>query len=301
MVGTGFDGSGPMDGYAEKTVRPSNNTKPISIYFNPPEKEIEEVVLQLFVDDFQAPKLGSSFQVSLNRKRIPYLEELINSLDLENSTGQMITISLFPEDFAVLKDGKLAVLIDDPRTGVGDGFAIDFAQLLINPKGDFPCTGTISGIVKDQFGEAVAGALVSSTGLVHTLTDATGSFKLEAIPAGLASISVQRSGYNTESRMVRLAKDEMHDLEINMHALRESRDYITALLEKRGTVNLYGILFDTDSDLPRAESILTLQSLLEVLNEKPELSVTIVGHTDSEGSPDYNLDLSLQRALSIKA
>jgi OOP family OmpA-OmpF porin len=66
-----------------------------------------------------------------------------------------------------------------------------------------------------------------------------------------------------------------------------------------GKVALYGIYFDTDKDTLRQDSQPTLQEIAKLLNANPKLNVMVVGHTDNQGTPDYNLDLSRRRAASV--
>src|SRR5690606_32585475 len=56
---------------------------------------------------------------------------------------------------------------------------------------------------------------------------------------------------------------------------------------------------DFDSDLIKPESAPTLAEVATLLISKPALSLTVVGHTDSQGGADYNLDLSQRRAASV--
>lgn len=59
-----------------------------------------------------------------------------------------------------------------------------------------------------------------------------------------------------------------------------------------------GILFPYDSDqvLPAGQA--NLSRLAQILQRYPGSSVLIVGHTDSTGSDEYNMGLSLRRAQS---
>lgn len=60
------------------------------------------------------------------------------------------------------------------------------------------------------------------------------------------------------------------------------------------------ILFDFDSSALRSQSRSTLQELASVLARYPDQSVSVAGHTDSEGSDSYNQRLSEQRAAAVK-
>jgi outer membrane protein OmpA-like peptidoglycan-associated protein len=60
-----------------------------------------------------------------------------------------------------------------------------------------------------------------------------------------------------------------------------------------------GILFDVNSSTLRPEAQANLADLALTLNKYPDTDVLVEGHTDSTGSSDHNLDLSLRRAQSV--
>ena len=60
-------------------------------------------------------------------------------------------------------------------------------------------------------------------------------------------------------------------------------------------------LFDTDKAMLKPESRPTLDQIAKLLTGQPQLNVFIVGHTDSQGAYDYNLDLSRRRAEAVAA
>lgn len=62
-----------------------------------------------------------------------------------------------------------------------------------------------------------------------------------------------------------------------------------------------GILFDIDkSDLkPAAQT--NLHNLAISMRENLETNISIIGHTDSTGSAEHNMDLSIRRAESVKS
>ena len=67
-----------------------------------------------------------------------------------------------------------------------------------------------------------------------------------------------------------------------------------------GKLVSYGIFFDVNKDLVKAESYPTLKQIAAVLAENPTVRISIVGHTDSDGDDRANLDLSKRRALAVK-
>lgn len=68
---------------------------------------------------------------------------------------------------------------------------------------------------------------------------------------------------------------------------------------KDGRIAIYDIYFDFDSADLRPESDAQLAELARFLEERPELKIIIVGHTDSLGGFDYNLSLSQKRAQAV--
>lgn len=62
-----------------------------------------------------------------------------------------------------------------------------------------------------------------------------------------------------------------------------------------------GILFPYDSDVLLPAARTNLDELANSLNKYPGSSVTIVGHTDSDGTDAYNMGLSQRRAAAASA
>ena len=61
-----------------------------------------------------------------------------------------------------------------------------------------------------------------------------------------------------------------------------------------------GILFDVNSDKIKPTSYGTLKQIADVLTENADVKVKIIGHTDSDGKDDANLELSKKRAAAVK-
>ncbi len=76
-------------------------------------------------------------------------------------------------------------------------------------------------------------------------------------------------------------------------------DEMASALADSGKVVLYGIYFDTGKDTIRTDSQATLQEIAKLLAASPQLKLRVVGHTDDQGKPDYNLELSRKRAASV--
>ncbi len=73
-----------------------------------------------------------------------------------------------------------------------------------------------------------------------------------------------------------------------------------ASISNTGSVALYGVRFDTDEAIIKPESEPTLEEMAAFLKANAALSVVVVGHTDNQGSMEYNLALSAERAEAVR-
>ena len=78
-----------------------------------------------------------------------------------------------------------------------------------------------------------------------------------------------------------------------------SPDDIKKALDRDGRVSLTGVLFETNRARLNTGGQDRIAQLATVLKQNPRLKVAVVGHTDSTGPFQYNLDLSRSRAQSI--
>jgi len=210
MVVTSYAGNPPanQDGYTTTTSRPENLPRPITMTYNLGVISVESVVLQIFVDDFQANNYGANYFVTINSVQAPYVAQQINSLIQSGPIGKLITVVIPPSHFNLVNSGSLSILFDDVTTGAGDGYAIDFVKLLVNPV-SFTYTGIISGkVTAAGTGNPISGALVSASGLVETNSDGEGNYTLSNVPAGLINISASAPGYTTKTGFVDLQNEQ---------------------------------------------------------------------------------------------
>jgi outer membrane protein OmpA-like peptidoglycan-associated protein len=68
-----------------------------------------------------------------------------------------------------------------------------------------------------------------------------------------------------------------------------------------GKFSTTGILFDVNSATIKPNSYGTLKDIAALLKDNPGLTIKIIGHTDNEGDPKANLELSRKRAGAVKA
>mgnify|MGYP001800366937 FL=1 len=77
-------------------------------------------------------------------------------------------------------------------------------------------------------------------------------------------------------------------------------DQIAASIAKRGAASIYGLAFETDAATLLESSAPALDELAAFLSINETISVLLVGHTDSQGSLEYNTELSMRRAASVR-
>jgi len=107
-------------------------------------------------------------------------------------------------------------------------------------------------------------------------------------PANYNSISFNTAG-----------SEEEHFYISNLRLAIAGEDTRHALLET-GKFETNEILFDVNKAIIKPSSFKILDELGQALADNPEVTIKIIGHTDSDGSADANLKLSEKRATAIK-
>lgn len=70
---------------------------------------------------------------------------------------------------------------------------------------------------------------------------------------------------------------------------------------RKGSITLEGVTFETNSARLTPDSRTVLDTVAADLKKYPRLKIELQGHTDNTGSDKYNLQLSQQRADSVRA
>ncbi len=146
----------------------------------------------------------------------------------------------------------------------------------------------ITGRVSDKKDNSPLAATISfpNTSVPDVTTDpATGVYTAE-IPVGSYAVTVSAEGYITQSAAVVLQQDKPL-----------VKDF--ALVKEGMAITLRGIYFDVNKTTIKPESRPALEDAAKILKENPAIRVEIQGHTDSQGSDEYNLKLSDGRAWSV--
>jgi OmpA-OmpF porin, OOP family len=109
-----------------------------------------------------------------------------------------------------------------------------------------------------------------------------------------AAVLVSKNNDNIYAQLVVAVVGAMENKMVDAGAMAKG-------LREKGHIALYGIYFDTDKAVIKPESRPTLEEIAKLLRAQPQLTVFIVGHTDSQGTYEHNADLSRRRADAVAA
>ncbi len=117
--------------------------------------------------------------------------------------------------------------------------------------------------------------------------------KIWDIPRAFGNARYNAISFNTSG------KEGEHFYITNLRLAIAGKDMRRALLET-GKFTTRDIHFDVNKSRIKPESYQFLDELGKFLEDNPDISLEIIGHTDSDGSAATNLELSRQRAEAIK-
>jgi outer membrane protein OmpA-like peptidoglycan-associated protein len=116
--------------------------------------------------------------------------------------------------------------------------------------------------------------------------------KKDAASETYASVLVSKNNDNITAQLVVAVVGAMDNKMVDAAAMKKG-------LGEKGHIALYGIHFDTDKAIIKPESKPTLDEMAKLLTGEPGMRVFIVGHTDSQGAYEHNMNLSKARADAV--
>ncbi|MCS7073101.1 MAG: carboxypeptidase-like regulatory domain-containing protein, partial [Bacteroidia bacterium] len=222
MVCSGYKGEAicGSDGYTNQTQRPDNSPRPIKIPLDALKNtRIQTASLQIFIDDFQSPEYCSRFRVWLNGKvRFRELESILREINQTRPIGKLVNVNFPPDHLPLLKEPTLTIMIDDSVNQAGDGFAIDFVKLLINPKVDINRGNLTGKVVSKHTGEPIAKATIELIAGTSVLSADDGSFQFNSLTSGYTILKVSAKGFQTHYEGVDIITAETKDVFIELDA-----------------------------------------------------------------------------------
>lgn len=130
-------------------------------------------------------------------------------------------------------------------------------------------------------------------------TDDKGIFTTNVIPYNSYTLHASKDGFiETDEDFESFRGDDFtHELTIK---LPQAKAEIVEVEEKL-MIKIENIYFDYGKWTLKDESTLSLNKVIDVLNDNPNMIIEINAHTDSRGRASYNYSLSNKRAASAKA
>jgi len=157
-----------------------------------------------------------------------------------------------------------------------------------------PLEFSVTGVVKDERNDDILqNSTVKSVGsdgiTVETNTGEEGTFKFMLKPGTDYVFIASQPGYlNGKERESTRGLDQSRDFEVTI--------YLASITQ---VIELPNIFYDFAKWDLRPESMVSLDNLVETLNDNPNVTIELMSHTDSRGTPADNQELSQKRAQSV--
>tara|TARA_R110002096_G_scaffold101547_2_gene224531 strand:+ start:5658 stop:6569 length:912 start_codon:yes stop_codon:yes gene_type:complete len=142
--------------------------------------------------------------------------------------------------------------------------------------------------------ERYAGPTLQKLSGLHAISNLQGRYLLAQIDEGdsTAYVAIVVGQTFTDVHVVEVKNMDEGMVSLDAAALGKG-------LDAKGYVIVEGIYFDTDKATLKPESGTALAELAKLLSERADLSVWVVGHTDSSGTFAHNKTLSESRAHAV--
>ncbi len=157
-----------------------------------------------------------------------------------------------------------------------------------------PLEFSVNGVVRDDRTDALLiGSKVTSVGsdgiTIESTTNSEGSFRFMLKPSTDYVFIAGKEGYlKGKERESTKGLDKSKNIRVTIYL---------ASIEQ--VIDLPNIFYDFAKWDLRPESMVSLDNLVETLNDNPNVTIELMSHTDSRGTPADNELLSQQRAQSV--
>ncbi|MGM0667490.1 MAG: OmpA family protein [Bacteroidota bacterium] len=157
-----------------------------------------------------------------------------------------------------------------------------------------PLRFSVTGLVKDEetgepIPEAVVQMIASDGTTVRDNTGESGEFRFMLNEDVDYIFLSSKEGYlNGKEKETTKGQDT-------------SREFLTTILMTSidKPIELPNILYDFNKWDLRPESMVSLDKLVETLNDNPNVTIELMSHTDSRDTEEYNMELSQKRAQAV--
>lgn len=157
-----------------------------------------------------------------------------------------------------------------------------------------PLEFSVNGEVRDdRNNELLTGAKVTAVGsdgiTIESTTNEDGAFRFMLKPSTDYVFIAGKDGYlRNKARESTKGLEQSRDFDVTIYLASMER-----------AIELPNILYDFAKWDLRPESMVSLDNLVETLNDNPNVTIELMSHTDSRGAPADNQELSQKRAQSV--
>lgn len=163
-----------------------------------------------------------------------------------------------------------------------------------NPGADAGLTGLTGAVLNSETGQPVAATIsFVDEGDTVGITTRSGKFRIALEPGKIYTFKASAKGFGDEIW-------QLDPAEAPAGQRTFEHDFRLSPLTEGKTFTLENIYFETSSYKLLPESFGELDGFVRILAENPNLQIRVEGHTDSVGDFDKNVELSRQRAESVK-
>jgi len=196
-------------------------------------------------------------------------------------------VNSYSDDFGIaFKDDREAGIFSSTRKGRGNDelYAFELPPLIFS----------VTGLVKDEkTGTAMPGSIVkliaSDGNSLQAETGSGGDFKFQLKPDVDYIFLASKKGYlNGKDKATTKGQDKSREFMVTMLLTPIDRP-----------IELPNILYDFGRWDLRPESMVSLDKLVETLNDNENVTIELMSHTDSRDTEEYNQDLSQKRAQIV--
>jgi OmpA-OmpF porin, OOP family len=139
-----------------------------------------------------------------------------------------------------------------------------------------------------------AGPTLQKFSGINSISNLVGSYLLARLESAgkVAYIAIAVGQQFTDVHVIELTEMDEGMVSLDASALASG-------IDANGYVIVKGIYFDTNKSVVKDTSTKALTQVAKLLNDRPDMKIYIVGHTDMQGALEFNMQLSEERAESV--
>lgn len=266
----------------------------------------------------QYAKLGNPLALTPDLKKVPLdMYEARNAVDIAKSRGAeqyapdifaKATSSLQMAENALSSGAEKSQVITDARQTIQ--FAEDSRALTAERQEaeriqkEKDAAAAASAAKAKAEAEAQAEAEAKRQAELTAAREAQMKAEAEAAAARQqAAAAAQQAALQAKEQAARdeAARAQAQTAALRAQLLKQLNDVLQTTDTPRGlVVNMADVLFETNRYALSSDAQLKLAKLSGIIQAHPGLNLAIEGYTDTTGTPDYNLNLSQQRADAVR-